>query len=327
MSTQGQPPIQKHLCRPTTKASARRSDNRLMTNINSQKGDIVNPTGDPAGKDDIVSSTLVLPVGRPIQLDLRAQDAILRTRPYAQLLEQALARVAARAAGDERVSHPLLAPRALRTAEVVVITSDRGLAGGFNSNIARRAQRFITENAERYERILLSTIGRKGRDFFRARKIEVRKDYTGIHSDLRYEKAEQIAEEFAARFLAGEVDAVFLAYNEFKSAISQKPVVVQLLPIATPAACEAAAAIDFKYEPRREDLLERLLPRHVAMQVWRALLESAASEHGARMSAMESATKNAEEMIGMLTLQYNRARQAYVTKELMEIVSGAEALK
>jgi F-type H+-transporting ATPase subunit gamma len=257
----------------------------------------------------------------------RAQDAILKARPYAQLLDQTLTRVASRAAADEVVAHPLLAPRAPRTAEVVVITSDRGLAGGFNSNMARRAQRFLTESAERFERVELSTIGRKGRDFFRARKVAIRKDYAGIHAALAYGKAEAIAQELTERYLSGEVDAVFLAYNEFKSAISQKPVVVQLLPIETTEGTPGGAAIDFKYEPSREALLADLLPRHIAMQVWRALLESAASEHGARMSAMESATKNAEEMIGSLTLQYNRARQAYVTKELMEIVSGAEALK
>jgi F-type H+-transporting ATPase subunit gamma len=269
----------------------------------------------------------------------RAQEAVLKTRPYAMLLDQALARVAARTSEDTRADlkaqaaadlgvHPLLAPRVERVAEVVVITSDRGLAGGFNSNIARRAQRFLTEHGDRFEKVTVSTIGKKGREFFRARKIEIRKDFTGIHADLRYERAEAIATEYAERFLSGEVDAVFLAYNEFKSAISQKPVVVQLLPIeTTAAAAPQASGIDFKYEPSREKLLEALVPRHVAMQVWRALLESAASEHGARMSAMESATKNAEDMIGMLTLQYNRARQAYVTKELMEIVSGAEALK
>ena len=257
----------------------------------------------------------------------RAQDAILKARPYAMLLDQTLARVAARAAAEEAVAHPLLAPREQHAAEVVVITSDRGLAGGFNSNIARRTQRFLTENGDRFDKLELATIGKKGRDFFRARKLPVRKDFTGIHSNLRYEKAEAIAEEYSARYLAGEVDAVFLAYNEFKSAISQKQVVVQLLPIETAPAAEASVGIDFKYEPSREALLRDLLPRHVAMQVWRALLESAASEHGARMSAMESATKNAEEMISALTLQYNRARQAYVTKELMEIVSGAEALK
>jgi F-type H+-transporting ATPase subunit gamma len=257
----------------------------------------------------------------------RAQDAILKTRPYAQLLDQTLSRVAARALAEESTAHPLLAPRVAKTAEVVVLTSDRGLAGGFNSNIARRSQRFVTENGDRFSKITVSTIGKKGRDFFRARRIEVRKDFTGIHSDLRYEKAEAIATEYTERYLAGEVDAVFIAYNEFKSAIAQKPVVVQLLPIETPPVEASGSGIDFKYEPSREALLAELLPRQIAMQVWRALLESAASEHGARMSAMESATKNAEEMIASLTLQYNRARQAYVTKELMEIVSGAEALK
>ncbi len=257
----------------------------------------------------------------------RAQDAILKTRPYAQLLDKALAAVAARASAEEAPAHPLLATRTPLTAEIVVITSDRGLAGGFNSNIARRAQRFLTESGDCYGKVQVATIGKKGRDFFRARKLEVRKDFSGIHSDLRYERAEAIADEYMQRYLDGEVDAVLLAYNEFKSAISQKPVVVPLLPIETPGEIEAAARIDFKYEPSRQALLSDLLPRHVAMQVWRALLESAASEHGARMSAMESATKNAEEMIGTLTLQYNRARQAAVTKELMEIVSGAEALK
>ncbi|HET6439332.1 MAG TPA: ATP synthase F1 subunit gamma [Anaeromyxobacter sp.] len=258
----------------------------------------------------------------------RAQDAILRTRPYAQLLDQMLMRVAVRAAQEDLPPHPLLAVRKPRVAEVVVITSDRGLAGGFNSNIARRTQRFLVENAERFEKVLLSTVGRKGRDAFRARRMEVRKDYTGVHSDLRYERGEEIAEEYTERFLSGEVDAVYLCYNEFKSAISQKPVVVQLLPIESPpGAGPSAPAVDFLYEPSRHELLGELLPRQVAMQVWRALLESAASEHGARMSAMESATKNAEDMISTLTLQYNRARQAYVTKELLEIVSGAEALK
>jgi F-type H+-transporting ATPase subunit gamma len=271
----------------------------------------------------------------------RAQDAILRTRPYVQLLDQMLGKVAARAEQDHGAEHPLLATRKPRSIEVVVITSDRGLAGGFNSNIARRTQRFLVENAERFEKVALSTIGRKGRDYFRARRTEIRHDYTGVHADLRYEKGEAIAEELTERFVSGEVDAVFLCYNEFKSAISQKPVVVQLLPIEPPKAGEGSAPSkpgeaprpsepagpDFTYEPGREALLGELLPRQVAMQVWRALLESAASEHGARMSAMESATKNAEEMIGSLTLQYNRARQAYVTKELLEIVSGAEALK
>jgi F-type H+-transporting ATPase subunit gamma len=256
----------------------------------------------------------------------RAQDAVLKARPYAQLLDKALGRVAARALAEGGASHPLLVPREQKVAEVVVITSDRGLAGGFNSNIIRRTQRFLTENGDRFEKIELSSIGRKAKDFLRARKLEVRKDFPGVHQGLNAAKAEAIAQEFVQRYLAGEVDAVFLCYNEFKSAIAQVPVVFQLLPIQTPTE-DAGAGVDFIYEPSREGLLAELLPRHVTTQVWRALLESAASEHGARMSAMESATKNAEEMIAALTLQYNRARQAYVTKELMEIVGGAEALK
>jgi F-type H+-transporting ATPase subunit gamma len=257
----------------------------------------------------------------------RAQDAIVRARPYATLLEQALARVAARAAADGVVAHPFLAERPVRRAELVLLTSDRGLAGAFNSNVLRRAQRFATENADRFEEVLFSTMGRKARDFFRARRTPVRKDYPGVHQHLSYEKAAEISMELAARFLAGEVDSVFLCYNEFRSAIAQKVVVKQLLPVATPEERSDHTGFDFLYEPDRRRLLEALVPKHLAIQVWRALLDSAASEHGARMTAMESATKNAEEMIGSLTLQYNRARQAYVTKELMEIVSGAEALK
>jgi len=257
----------------------------------------------------------------------RAQEAITKARPYATKLEEALSRIAARAAAEEKPSHPLLISRPAKVAEVVLLTSDRGLAGGFNSNVCRRVQRFTTENGDRYEKILLSTMGRKARDFLRARKLPIRKDYPGIFQGLSYARAEEIAREMGDRFLAGEVDAVFLCYNEFKSAITQTVVVRQLLPIETGPATDANVGFDFLYEPSRQELLNELVPKHLAIQVWRALLESAASEHGARMSAMESATKNAEEMISMLTLQYNRARQAYVTKELMEIVSGAEALK
>jgi F-type H+-transporting ATPase subunit gamma len=257
----------------------------------------------------------------------RAQDAITRARPYATQLEEALTRIAARAAAEEKPSHPLLATRTPRVVEVVLLTSDRGLAGGFNSNVVRRVQRFITENGDAYEKVLLSTMGRKARDFLRARKLSIRKDWPGIFQNLSYAKAQEVSQELAQRFLAGQVDAVYLCYNEFKSAISQNVVVRQLLPIETGAVKDAATGFDFLYEPSRGKLLEELVPKHLAIQVWRALLDSAASEHGARMTAMESATKNAEEMIAALTLQYNRARQAYVTKELMEIVSGAEALK
>jgi F-type H+-transporting ATPase subunit gamma len=256
----------------------------------------------------------------------RAQEAITKARPYATLLEQALARIARHASSEEGAGHPLLASRPARVVELVVITSDRGLAGGFNSNIGRRVQRFLVENGDKYQEILLSTIGKKGRDFFRARHLPIRKDYTGVHAQLSFEKAQEIAQEFGDRFIAGELDGVFLAYNEFKSAISQKVTLKQLLPVETDPAA-ATAGVDFLYEPARDLLLQDLVPRHLNVQVWRALLDSAASEHGARMTAMESATKNATDMIAALSLQYNRARQAYITKELSEIVSGAESLK
>ena len=258
----------------------------------------------------------------------RAQEAITRARPYAVLLEQTLARVASRAAAEEATAHPLLVARPPRVAELVVITSDRGLAGGFNSNVVRRAQRFIVENASTYDKVLVSTIGRKGRDALKARRVEMRKDFTGVHARLSYEKAHEIATEYSQRYLAGEVDAVFLLFNEFKSAISQVVRLKQFLPVETEPASESSTSlIDFIYEPSRDELLADIVPRHLDVQVWRALLDSAASEHGARMTAMEAATKNATEMIAALSLQYNRARQAYITKELMEIVGGAEALK
>lgn len=258
----------------------------------------------------------------------RAQDAITRARPYANLLEQVIGHIARRAAAEETPAHPLLAVRPPRVAELVAITSDRGLAGAFNANIVRRGQRFIVETADKYERVLLCTMGRKGRDFVRARKLPLRKDYTGIHGHLTFERAAAVADEFAERYLAGEVDVVFLLYTEFKSAISQKVTLRQLLPVATEEGPgDAGSGVDFIYEPARDQLLRDLLPRHLRIQVWRALLDSAASEHGARMTAMDAASRNAKELIGKLTLQYNRARQAYITKELMEIVSGAEALK
>jgi F-type H+-transporting ATPase subunit gamma len=256
----------------------------------------------------------------------RAQEAITRARPYAALLEQALTRVASRGGAEESAAHPLLASRPVKRVELVVITSDRGLAGGFNSNVVRRAQRFLTENADKYEEITVSTIGKKGRDSLKARKVALRKDYTGVHAKLSFEKAHEIAGELSARFLSGEVDAVFLLFNEFKNAIAQVVRLKQFLPVETGPA-EATASVDFLYEPSRTELLADIVPRHLDVQVFRALLDSGASEHGARMTAMEAATRNADEMIGALSLQYNRARQAYITKELSEIVSGAESLK
>jgi F-type H+-transporting ATPase subunit gamma len=276
----------------------------------------------------------------------KAQDAIIAARPYAQMLDQIISDLAARSA-DEEMAHPLLTARPIRRAEVVVLTSDRGLAGGFNSNVIRRANRYIYENAS-LERIQMSTVGRKGYDFFRQRGQTIRKDFGGLYQRLNYLSAREVAQELTASFLNNEVDAVYVVYNEFISAISQKVNLTQILPLQTlgdlvPGAETRPAApgtlgtpavrtvgptlVDFKYEPGRQEVLDRLVPQAVSIKLYRALLESVASEHGARMSAMENATSNATDMIASLSLHYNRTRQAVITKELMEIVSGAEALK
>jgi F-type H+-transporting ATPase subunit gamma len=266
----------------------------------------------------------------------KAQDAIIAARPYAGMLDQIISDLATRSGGEE-LAHPLLTARPVRRVEVVLLTSDRGLAGGFNSNVIRRASRFLYENANL--EVEVSTVGRKGNDFFRQRGQKMRKDFGYLYQRLDYTHASQVAEELSARFLKGEVDAVYVIYNEFLSAISQKVTVAPLLPLQTlsvgtapagqvpPPNVAPSAQVDFKYEPGRQEVLDRLVPQAVAIKLYRALLESVASEHGARMSAMDNATSNATDMIASLSLTYNRTRQAVITKELMEIVSGAEALK
>jgi F-type H+-transporting ATPase subunit gamma len=265
----------------------------------------------------------------------RAQDAIIAARPYSNMLEELIRELAARSEG---LAHPLLQPREAKKVELVVLTSDRGLAGGFNSNVIRRASRFLFENKGKYEQIQLSTIGRKGNDFFKKQPgVTLRRDYAGMYSRVSYREAANLAQELSQRVLNKDVDAVFLVYNEFVSAISQRVALVQMLPLQALAAAEpakdaeaaakVASLVDFKYEPDRQEVLDRLVPQALAIKIFRALLESVAAEHGARMSAMENATNNASDMIGKLTLLYNRTRQAVITKELMEIVSGAEAQK
>ncbi len=256
----------------------------------------------------------------------RAQDAIISARPYASTLDKMIAEVMSRAENGN-VAHPLLVKREVKKIEVLVMTSDRGLAGGFNSNVNRRALKFLTESGGKYE-VTLTTIGRKGGDFFRARGFKMRKDYPGMMNKVTYQGAAEVAEELSARFLKGEIDAVYLANNEFVSAISQRINFTQLLPFeAAPAAAGGGTKVDYLYEPSAQAVLDKLVPQALKIKIFRALLDSVASEHGARMTAMENATKNAGEMIGKLTLFYNRTRQAAITKELMEIVSGAEALK
>jgi F-type H+-transporting ATPase subunit gamma len=250
----------------------------------------------------------------------RAQEAAERARPYAEKLSEMFTAVSA---GVDPAVHPLLARRDERRVDVLVLTSDRGLCGGYNSNLLRFTETFLRE--KHGLQTALVTVGRKGLEYFRRRGGQIAAHKLGVLTTPPAGMASELAEVLTARFVAGESDAVHLVYNKFRSAISQVPTVVPLLPVTAPA--DDAPAVDYIFEPDREKLLGLLLPRYVAALITQALLESIASEHGARMTAMENATNNATEMIGRLTLQMNRARQATITKELMEIVSGAEALK
>lgn len=258
----------------------------------------------------------------------RSQEAVLAARPYAAALKGVLDSVAARVNLNE---HPLLQQREIRRIEILAITSDRGLCGAFNANIERRVRMFMLENEGKVERITLRTIGRKGNEFFRRRGLEIRKNYPGLLSNLKFSDAQQIALELSQLYTSGEIDAVMLVYNEFVSAVSQKLSFEQMLPIISPEPPVykpgALMPVDYVYEPDPREILSDLLPRYLANEVWQSLLESLAAENAARMSAMENATNNATDMIAMLTQQFNRSRQAAITKELVEIVSGAEALK
>lgn len=257
----------------------------------------------------------------------KAQEAIVNARPYATTLDAMTSALMGRAEPGE-LSHPLLTTREPKKIEVLVLTSDRGLAGGFNANVNRRVLRFVQEAQTKYAEVHVTCIGRKGAEFLRGKGVTVRKDWPGLLNKVSYATVAEAAEELAGRFLSGEVDAVYLAYNEFLSAIAQQVKLTPLLPFETPAAdTKAGAKSEYKYEPNQQAVLDALVPKALNTKVYRAILESIASEHGARMTAMENATKNAGEMIGKLTLFYNRTRQAAITKELMEIVSGAEALK
>lgn len=261
----------------------------------------------------------------------RAQQEILELRPYALKTLEVLSSVAARVAADEpENTHPLLQVHPQKRTMLVVLTSDRGLAGAFNANIAKAAHQKWQELEAEGQEVSFMVIGRKGREYFKRRGADIRHDFTGVFQDLTAERAGEIARaiihEYVTRDESGNLDACYLVYNEFKSAISQNVTIEPLLPI-TPMEMEPDAIGEFIYEPSQEALLENLLPMYVQVELFRALLESVASEHGARMTAMEAATGNASDMIDRLTLEYNRARQAAITTELMEIIGGAEALK
>jgi F-type H+-transporting ATPase subunit gamma len=255
----------------------------------------------------------------------RAQEAIVAARPYAAKMQQVLSSLALR---EEAEAHPLLMAREKNRALVVLMTADRGLCGGFNANISKAAERFIRSNEAGFADYELTIIGRKGRDILKSRAgMNIGKVYEQITGNISYPTAALIGQEIIENYVASKYDAVFIVFNAFRSAISQDVTVQQLLPVVPRPQEEGAPAIDYIYEPGRSEVLAQILPKHIEVQVFRALLESLASELGARMSAMDSASKNASEMIGKLTLQYNRARQAAITKELMEIISGAESIK
>jgi len=259
----------------------------------------------------------------------RAQDRVIAARPFADKIAATAAALAKRAEAMGEAPHPLLVSRPTAKKggriELLCITSDRGLCGAFNSNIVRRTLRERFDAKEVHKEVRVSTVGRKASEAMKREGVTVRKHYD-LWDGLDYAKAQAIAFELSEAYVKGEIDAVHLVFNEFVNVGTQRVVFDQILPIA-PEGAATTSTVDYEYEPSQEALLDALLPRELAVRIYRALLESAAAEHAARMQAMENASKNAKEMVATLTLFYNRARQAAITTELMEIIGGAEALK
>ena len=255
----------------------------------------------------------------------RAQENVVAARPYAKKLSEVLGRLSGNVPSD---CSPLIQRREdSNKALLVVITSDRGLCGGFNANLCKAADRFMKEHKDSFSEIKIMALGKKGNDFMK-RRHSVWKSHVGLLSALNYQTAALLAQEIIEGYIAEEYDEVHVVYNEFRSVMTQEITFAQLLPVTPPAADnEAVEPREYIYEPDQAELLAELLPKHIEVQIFKTLLETVAGDHGARMTAMDSASKNAKEMIGKLTLIYNRARQAAITKELMEIISGAESVK
>lgn len=255
----------------------------------------------------------------------KAQQRMLEMRPYADRMNQVISDLAG---GAESEIHPLLAKRPIKTIEVLVITSDRGLCGAFNTNILKAATNHMSELKKEDVEVSISSVGRKAKDYYKRRNIQLRNSWTGISGKISYVNAQEIAGDVIEAFVSEIVDEVVLVYNEFKTVVSQKIVISRLLPLAPIEKSEETLPVfNVVYEPSKQEIFSRLVPKNVEIQIFRALLESQASEEAARMSAMENATKAANEMIESLTLQFNKARQASITMELMDIVGGVEALK
>lgn len=259
----------------------------------------------------------------------RAQDAAESARPYAEKMNQVISGLATR---TDPSMHPLLETRDVQdNALLIVISSNRGLCGGYNSNVFRAATKFMRDRSVSGVNFEAVTVGRKAAQFLRSHKVEVAENFTDVIGEISYAKAKQIANFATDAFIAGTYDNVYLIYNGFVSAISYDTRIEPLLPLSLEDIedenVDAEAISEYIFEPDEASLLADMLPAHIEVKVLHALLEAEAAEHGARMTAMDNATTNANEMIDSLTLQYNRARQAYITKELVEIVSGAEALE
>jgi F-type H+-transporting ATPase subunit gamma len=262
----------------------------------------------------------------------RAQERVTEARPYCRIMDEMVSDLALR---SPREMHPLLRGPVSDGGDgttgklLLVITGDRGLCGAFNSNIIRRSLDLLRADQDNPDvSLVLIVVGRKARDFYRRRgPVAIRSEYVNFFDKLAFSHAAQIGQDVASAYASNEVDQVQLVYNEFRSAASQRVVVETLLPIQSDAGSDETAGVEYLFEPSPKAILEALLPRHVEVQVYRALLESLAAEYGARMAAMDNATKNASEMIDLLTIQFNKARQERITKELLEIVSGAEALR
>jgi len=254
----------------------------------------------------------------------RAQERITNARPYAYKLREVLTHVAARV---DRSTHPLLDDRPPEKIGYIVVTADRGMCGGFNANIIRQAESIFRQSPP--DSFEVFCIGRKGFDYFKRRDYKMGEHFVQFFDHLDYAHAQQITDMIIAQYIEKKLDRIIVIYNEFKSAVQQYVITEQMLPMKADEELEKSAAsnIDYEYEPEPLQLLDTIVPLNVAIQVWRILLESSAAEYGARMTAMENATNNADEMIHFLTLFYNRVRQAAITTEITEIVGGAEALK
>jgi F-type H+-transporting ATPase subunit gamma len=250
----------------------------------------------------------------------RAQDRVIAARPYAATLRKVISNVAAAAGGEDIVTNPLLAQREERRVLIVLVTGDKGLAGAFNSNLIKAAVRFPAEHngAE----MSYELVGRKGRDFFRKRNVKISGEQVNLAAKPSYEEMAVVARRAMQLFSGGDVDSVYLLFNEFKSVMTQRVTLTRVLPVEVHA---EEAAVDYIFEQPPAEMLDGLLPRYIEMEFYRALLESSAAEHAARMTAMDAATNNAADVIDTLTLNMNRVRQASITKEIIEVVSGAAA--